>query len=223
MSKENILVISDIHLGSPVCKTDALLKVLEKEDFYKLIINGDLLDNECFSRYKKKHWKVLDAIRKVSKKKEVILIAGNHDKNSEVLANILGIEFVHEYELTVNEKHMLFLHLDIFDTFIEKHPIITHLADMIYSFFQTYSKPISRWLKRNSKTFLDVREKIKLRALKHIENTQYDAIFGGHVHYAEEYFCTKMNKNYYNTGSFCDDPCHYLIIDKDGNVTLKEI
>ena len=118
MSKENILVISDIHLGSPVCKTDALLKVLEKEDFYKLIINGDLLDNECFNRYKKKHWKVLDAIRKLSKKKEVILIAGNHDKNSEGLANILGIEFVHEYELTVNEKHMLFLHLDIFDTFI---------------------------------------------------------------------------------------------------------
>lgn len=223
MSKENILVISDIHLGSPVCRTEALMKVLEKEDYYKLIINGDLFDNKTFKRYNKKHWNILDAIRKISKKKEVILIAGNHDKNSESLVSILGIEFVHEYEMTVNGKNMLFLHLDIFDTFISRHPFVTHLAEKIYYFFQTYSKPVSRWLKRNSKTFLDVREKIKMRALKHIENTHYDAIFGGHVHYAEKYFCTKTNKNYYNTGSFCDSPCHYLIVDKDGGVTLKEI
>jgi UDP-2,3-diacylglucosamine pyrophosphatase LpxH len=50
-----------------------------------------------------------------------------------------------------------------------------------------------------------------------------DAIFGGHVHYAEVYHCKNTNKSYYNTGSFCDNPSHYIIIDVNGKVNLKEI
>jgi UDP-2,3-diacylglucosamine pyrophosphatase LpxH len=223
MSSPKTLVISDVHLGSPVCKTDSLMEVLLDEKYDKLIINGDLLDNGYFQRYKKKHWKVLETIRKISKKKEVILIRGNHDKNSEALAAILGIEFVHEYEMLVNDKCFLFLHLDIFDTFIAHYGILTTVAERIYYFFQNINKPLATWLKRTSKTFLQVKDKIKFKALEYIHNTQYDAIFGGHVHYAEEYHCIKTNKSYYNTGSFCDSPSHYIIIDGNGKVILKEI
>jgi UDP-2,3-diacylglucosamine pyrophosphatase LpxH len=223
MSSENILVISDIHLGSPVCKTESIMKVLTDEKYGKLIINGDLLDNGYIQRYKKKHWKVLDTIRKISKKKEVVLIAGNHDKNSEFLASILGIEYVHQYETTVNDKSFLFLHLDTFDTFISKYGIITTIAEKIYYFFQTIHKPLATWLKRTSKTFLQVKDKIRFKALEHISGTKYDAIFGGHVHYAEAYHCDKTNKSYYNTGSFCDSPSHYIIINGSGKVILNEI
>jgi UDP-2,3-diacylglucosamine pyrophosphatase LpxH len=223
MSSKKILVISDIHLGSPVCRTDALLKVLTEEKYDKLIINGDLLDNGNFQRYKKKHWKVLETIRKISKKKDVILIRGNHDRNSETLSRILGIEFVHQYEMEINNKHFLFLHLDVFDTFIAHYGLITSIAEKIYYFFQRVNKPFAIWLKKSSKTFLEVKEKIKYKALEYIHNTQYDAIFGGHVHYAEVYHCNKTNKSYYNTGSFCDNPSHYIIIDSNGKVNLEEI
>jgi UDP-2,3-diacylglucosamine pyrophosphatase LpxH len=217
------LVISDVHLGSPVCKTDSLIKVLNDQKYDRLIINGDLLDNNYFQRYKKNHWKVLELIRKISKKKEVILICGNHDRNSETLSRILGIEFVNQYEMEINYKHFLFLHLDMFDTFISSYGLLTTIAEKIYYFFQTIHKPLATWLKRSSKTFLQVKDKIKYKALEYIHNTQYDAIFGGHVHYAEEYHCIKTNKSYYNTGSFCDSPSHYIIIDGDGEVNLKEI
>ncbi len=50
MSQPKTLVISDVHLGSPVCRTDSLLKVLSEEKYDKLIINGDLLDNDYFQR-----------------------------------------------------------------------------------------------------------------------------------------------------------------------------
>lgn len=223
MIQGKTLVISDVHLGSPVCRTDELLKVLTDEKYDKLIINGDLLDNNYFERYKKKHWKVLELIRKISKKKEVILIRGNHDRNSEALAGILGIEFVPQYETEINGKRFLFLHLDIFDTFIASYGLLTTIAEKIYYFFQKIHKPLAIWLKRSSKTFLEVKDKIKYKALEYIHNTEYDAIFGGHVHYAEEYHCIKTNKSYYNTGSFCDSPSHYIIIDNNGKVILKEI
>jgi UDP-2,3-diacylglucosamine pyrophosphatase LpxH len=125
--------------------------------------------------------------------------------------------------MEVNGKHFLFLHLDIFDTFISSYGLLTTIAEKIYYFFQKVHKPLAIWLKRSSKTFLEVKDKIKYKALEYIHNTRYDAIFGGHVHYAEVYHCKNTNKSYYNTGSFCDNPSHYIIIDKDGKVRLKEV
>ena len=50
--KNNILVISDIHLGSPVCRVKSLAKVLKNEKYNHLIINGDLFDNKYIEKYK---------------------------------------------------------------------------------------------------------------------------------------------------------------------------
>ena len=48
----NTLVISDIHLGSPVCRVKSLAKVLKNEKYKHLIINGDLFDNKYMEKYK---------------------------------------------------------------------------------------------------------------------------------------------------------------------------
>ena len=40
--KDNVLVISDVHLGSPVSKVKTVANVLKKEKYSHLIINGDL-------------------------------------------------------------------------------------------------------------------------------------------------------------------------------------
>jgi hypothetical protein len=221
----NILVVSDIHLGSPVCKVKAVTSVLKNEKYDTLIINGDLLDNKYIGRYKKSHWRILSIIRRVSKKKKVILIKGNHDAKAMVLARILGLEFIDKYDTKIGEKNFLFMHFQQFDPFIFKYPLITALAEQIYYFMQWIdrSKKIARFLKRNSKSFLNIRFNIRSKAINHIKSTKYDVICGGHIHYAESYTCPDSGKEYHNSGSFCDDPCHYLIIDKEGKVTLKEI
>jgi UDP-2,3-diacylglucosamine pyrophosphatase LpxH len=222
---DNILVISDVHLGSPVSRVKSLAKVLKSEKYDHLIINGDLFDSSAIHRYKKHHWKILALIRKIAKKKEVTLIKGNHDINSTFLIKVLGLEFVDKYELTVNNKKFLFIHFHQFDSFIKKYPIITHVAESIYYFFQSIdrSKKFSRWLKRTSKVFLNVKVKIRNKALDYIKDKDYDAIVGGHIHFAETYKCPDSNKEYYNSGSFCDTPCHYLIINSQGEVILKEV
>ena len=224
MSK-NTLVISDIHLGSPVSKVKAIVKVLKNEDYSHLIINGDLFDNKHIERYKKQHWKVLSILRKIAKKKEITFILGNHDVKSKNIIKILGLDFVERYEKTINGKHFLFMHFQQFDPFIFKYPFITNLAEQIYYFFQKIdrSRKIARFLKRNSKSFLNIRHNIRTKAISFINGTKHDAIVGGHIHYAEIYKCPFTSKEYYNSGSFCDDPCHYLIIDGLGCVHLKEV
>lgn len=219
----NILVISDVHLGSPVSRVKALAKVLKNEKYGHLIINGDLFDNKNISKYKKRHWNILSLIRKISKKKKLTLVRGNHDINSSNLIKILDLEFVDEYELWVNKKLFLFMHFHQFDTFISKHPCITTIAENIYYFFQLLdrSKRFSRWLKRTSKIFLNVKVKIRNMALDYIRDKEYDCIVGGHIHFAEVF--KDGEKEYANSGSFCDEPCHYLIIDNKGDVTLKEV
>lgn len=153
---DNILVVSDIHLGSPVSKVKALAKVLKNEKYNHLIVNGDFFDNKYLHRYKKGHWNILSLIRKISKKKKVTFILGNHDIKSKNIIKILGLEFVEKLELTINNKKMLFIHFHQFDPFIFKHPWITDLAERVYYFFQSIdrSKRFSRWLKRTSNSLV---------------------------------------------------------------------
>jgi UDP-2,3-diacylglucosamine pyrophosphatase LpxH len=135
----------------------------------------------------------------------------------------LGLEFVERLELEVGGKKMLFIHFHQFDPFIFKHPWITDIAERIYYFFQSVdrTRKFSRWLKRTSKSFLKLKSNIRDKALEYISDKPFDCIFGGHIHFAEIY--DNGDKEYYNSGSFCDDPCHYLLIDSKGIVTLKEI
>ena len=224
--KDNTLVISDIHLGSPVCRVKSIAKVLKNEKYNHLIINGDFLDNKYMGRYKEHHWKILKLIRKISKKKEVTLIIGNHDVKSKSIATILGLEFKERYETIIADKKMLFLHFHQFDPFIFKYPLITNIAESIYYFIQSIdrSKRIARFLKRNSKSFLNIRDNIRNKAITYAKENGYDAIFGGHIHYAESYVDPESNVEYHNSGSFCDNPSHYLVINnKTGKVSLKEI
>jgi UDP-2,3-diacylglucosamine pyrophosphatase LpxH len=219
----NILVISDVHLGSPVSRVKSLAKVLRNEKYGHLIINGDLFDNKYIERYRKRHWNILSLIRKISKKKKVTFILGNHDLKSKNIIKILGLEFVERLELEVGGKKMLFLHFHQFDPFIFKHPWITDIAERIYYFFQSVdrTRKFSRWLKRTSKSFLKLKSNIRDKALEYISDKPIDCIFGGHIHFAEIY--DNGDKEYFNSGSFCDDPCHYLLIDSKGIVTLKEV
>lgn len=221
----NTLVISDIHLGSPVCKVKSIISVLKNEKYDTLIVNGDLLDNKYIGRYKKSHWRVLSIIRRISKKKKVILVKGNHDVKAMVLARILGLEFVDKHEEYIGRKNFLFIHFQQFDPFLLKYPLITSFAEHFYYFFQKLdrSKKFSRWIKKKSKSFLNVRFNIRSKALNYIKDSKYDVICGGHIHYAESYVCPNTNKEYHNSGSFCDEPCHYLLINCNGNVNLKEI
>jgi len=215
-----ILCVSDIHLGSPVCKADKLLKLLE-EPWTEIIINGDLMDSGHFKRYTKKHWEVLKTLRKLSKKIPVRLIEGNHDENSFVLCDILGLDFVQNHKVFAGERIIWFEHGHRFDFFIKKHPFLTEIASQLYYLIQrldTRSVVCSR-IKKSSKSWLDASRVVADRALKFAKNEGFTDIVCGHVH---QHGIVDDGVRYWNTGTFCDSPSFYLVIE-GGEISLRSV
>lgn len=217
------LIISDIHLGSPVCDRDKVLEVL-KLPFKNLVINGDLFDNHSFKRYSKKDWKILSKIRKLSKTHNVVLVKGNHDGCAEFLAAITGMEFVSEYSFTIDNMRYHCEHGDAYDFWIKYKPITTYVFTGIYYWIQRLDKNhrVTRKLKAWSKSWIDAKNLVSRRFIEHKGHT-YDVLVAGHTHYPEIIHSRAACCYYVNTGSFCDERCSYLAIHTDGSFDLKHI
>lgn len=222
MNYNKIAIVSDIHLGSHACHCDEFAQFLEKihKEFYDLlIINGDLFENMEI-RLSKKHWNILSKLRKMSNDMKVVWVKGNHDEPSpEVVSHILGIDICDEFVFESENKKIFCLHGDVFDDFISKHPKLTSIANSIYKFMQRFSKWkwLAKFLKRNSKTFLRCKDKVKNSAIKLLRHNEYDYVCCGHVHYAE---ADNIN-SYYNSGSWTESPCTYIEISND-KIELKQ-
>lgn len=216
----NTLIISDIHLGSPVCDRAKVLEVLSL-DFETLIINGDLFDSYSFHRFNKKDWAVLSRLRKLTKIHKVIFIKGNHDSNGEFLSAITGMEFVNNYSFVLNSRIFYLEHGDKYDHWIKHRPIITWIFTGLYFWLQMIdaSHNLSRMIKRLSKSWIDAKNIVASKFIaKH--GMKYDVILAGHTHFPEvvEYF----GGYYVNSGSFCEKVCTYVEIYDDGSFQLKK-
>ncbi len=213
------VIISDIHLGSKVSRTDALLDFLERVRFKRLIINGDVFDSINMRRLNRYHWKVLSRLRRLTDQEnhqEVIWIRGNHDGFSDLLTQLLGVKVFNEYQFNWNDKTVIVLHGDIFDTFTSNYSWLSDVADYFYR-LSIYLDPVKmrfgRWLKRNSKTFIRNTIMVRDRALNYARHKNADIIICGHTHYAEE---TEQNgRSYFNSGSWTDSPAHFIGITED--------
>ena len=77
------LVLSDLHIGSKGCNPEEILALLKEEKADRYILVGDIIDGWLFKRYKSFTYDQVKVIRrflKISKDKEIIWIAGNHDE-----------------------------------------------------------------------------------------------------------------------------------------------
>lgn len=219
-----IIIISDIHLGSNVCQVERLTKFLDRISTQTLIINGDLFDSWDFRRLRKDHWKILKKLRQLSDKIKVIWISGNHDGPAELVSHLIGVDFVNEYIISSGNKRILVLHGDIFDNFISKYPLFTKFADKIYRLIQRYDRfhnnqyYYSNLAKRNSKTFLRCSEQIADRALQYCIDKNCDCVICGHTHAV----LTKASGmvEYYNCGCWTESSCSFIAINS-GNVEIK--
>lgn len=154
----NTIIISDIHLGSEVARPKAVKEMLQRYDFKRLILLGDIFDDLNFTRLKKEHWNLLSYIRKLSnpdRNIKVIWVEGNHDEGlSEIMAHLIGIKVYKEYSWIFNSKKYLAIHGHQFDRFLNENIFISNAASYIYNKIQKYdreSKSISRFIKKRSK------------------------------------------------------------------------
>jgi len=220
------LVISDIHLGSEVSRAKDALEMLRQFSFSRLILNGDVFEDLNFKRLKKEDWKFLSYIRKLSNPKrgvEVVWVAGNHDGIAEILSHLLGIPVHEELSWEYEGEKYLAIHGHQFDKFLNENVMISTVACAIYKFFQlidTENQDVSRWMKRRSKTWLRVSEKIANDAIDYARSKGAQYVFCGHTHQAMEY--TSDGITYFNSGCWTDVPSQFITVDKASGVMVRE-
>jgi UDP-2,3-diacylglucosamine pyrophosphatase LpxH len=217
------IIISDLHLGSNICRVKQIQQFLSSLPPTKeLIINGDLFDSLNFKRLKQNHWDILATFRKISKHTKIVWIKGNHD-GSEDISHLMGSLFVNEYTIKSRDKVFLILHGDIFDRFITNHPVLTKCADYFYRAIQYIDAYFSTdfyystLAKNNSKTFLRCSEIICEKAKLYGSLHNVNGVICGHTHLP--LVNTNGQIEYYNTGSWTDKNCSYITI-KNGQVNL---
>lgn len=225
---ETTLVVSDIHLGSPVCQCDKVLDVLFETPAKRVVVNGDLIDSHNLSRFRRKQWEVLSILRQLSKKREVIFVRGNHDGDMEKVSTILGLNFVDEYSWTQNGRRFLAIHGDQFDVWVRSRSKTTWFFTSLFYFLQridTHRQVMSRFVKLQSKILLKIDNSQKRGAATHAHRRGVDVILTGHSHMS----CLETIKIgdreilYANSGSFTEEPCTYLTIDSAGQVQVHTV
>jgi UDP-2,3-diacylglucosamine pyrophosphatase LpxH len=220
------VILSDIHLGSANCQAKRVRELLERVAAgelatSRLILNGDVFDSIDFRRLNRSHWKVLSLLRKLSDEIEIVWLAGNHDGSAETISHLLGVTVQDEYVLPSGAGKFLILHGHVFDEFIESHPWLTGMADLIYRLLQWIDRThtFAKTAKQGSKAFLRCANRIAEQATEMARRRGCTAAICGHTHAAVA--LTEQPIPYFNSGCWTELPCTYLTV-KEGVVTLHD-
>ena len=135
--KLDVVVISDVHLGTYGCRAKELLNYLKTIQPKILILNGDIIDIWQFNKryFPKSHMGVIKQIFSLlSSGTEVYYITGNHD---EMLRKFKGFrlgEFRIENKLilTLNHKKVWVFHGDVFDVTMKHSKWLAKLGGLGY-------------------------------------------------------------------------------------------
>lgn len=217
------LLVSDVHLGSEVSRASALLELLKKSKFKRLVLLGDIFDDLNFNRLKHDHWDLVSYFRHLTNQKrdvEVIWVFGNHDELLvRVMQAFLGLKVREHYTWEIAGKKFFAIHGHQFDYFLIHNRFMSDVATWIYRIiqkFDTAGHAISRYLKRTSKGWLRVSKDVALGGMKLGQKKGADYVFCGHTHKAMKLSIDGLK--YFNTGCWTDLPSTYVTIDTDAHV-----
>lgn len=225
MTDCHTLLVSDIHIGSKICRADKIIDLLKTARYKTLIINGDLFDSAKTHLFNEKHWQIVSIIGEIAKTRKVLMVRGNHGRELDSVARNMGIEIHDDYEFTLGNKRFLCLHGDQFDPFVTHLPRITkaftHAFYLIQELNGDNQKP-SMAIKRFSKRILGMSSRRQQRlALHHAARRQAHVVICSHTHLP--HIDNKEDILFINSGSFCDNPSSYVAIDQHGNSQLQHI
>ena len=223
-----IVVISDVHLGTYGCRAKELLHYLKSIKPKIVVLNGDIIDVWQFSKsyWPKSHMKVVKYIMGwVSKGIKTYYITGNHD---EMLRRFAGMKFgslriVNKLilELPDQQKAWIF-HGDVFDVTMQHSKWLAKLGAVGYDMLiiiNSIANFISQKVFGKGKISLSKKIKNSVKsAVKFINNfeetaadigisNQYDYVICGHIHHPENRTITNDHGSivYLNSGDWIEN------------------
>jgi UDP-2,3-diacylglucosamine pyrophosphatase LpxH len=215
------VILSDLHLGSEVCRARAALEMLKATSFRRLILLGDMFCDLNFRRLKKEHWQFLSYIRKLSNPKrgvEVVWVEGNHDCGlAEVMSHLVGVPVYQEYVWEYAGLRHLAVHGHQFDGFLMGNRLLGNVFTAIHERLQKMSfgqHRIVGFLERFDTVWLRLSDKVAMHALQYAKSRDAQRVFCGHTH--EAIHASEDGIDYFNTGSWTQRNATYVAIDETG-------
>jgi len=224
MTSCHTLIISDLHLGARISRTDKILDVLTNTKFKHLIINGDLFDSDTVHKFSTDEWRIISLLSEIAEKNHVTLVGGNHGRKLDVLVEKMGINIFEDHVFSIANKKFLCLHGDQFDMFVKNLPMTTHVFTKMYYLIQRFGgskQSFSMIIKKLSKQILGISRRQQRLAMKHGQSYGANVIICSHTHIPHS--SEKNSVLFLNSGSFCNEPSTFITIDKDGTVKLNTI
>ncbi|MDO9376063.1 MAG: UDP-2,3-diacylglucosamine diphosphatase [Ferruginibacter sp.] len=224
----DILVISDVHLGTYGCHARELLHYLKSVKPKIVVLNGDIIDIWQFSKnyWPKSHMKVVKFLLGwISKGVKTYYVTGNHD---EMLRRFEGIKMgslriVNKLvlELPENKKAWTF-HGDVFDVTMQHSKWLARLGAVGYDILiliNRFCNFISEKVFKKGKISLSKKIKNSVKSavsfINNFETTsaaigidnQYDYVICGHIHQPEmrEITNEKGSITYLNSGDWIEN------------------
>jgi len=218
MQIADTIIISDIHLGTPNSRADKLLSVLKDWDFNRLIILGDLFDHNNITKLAPKHWEFLEFINRISLRKNVVCIEGNHDEEfHKFIPHLMNINVYSEYAWEYGGSSFVALHGHQFDNFLTKNKLLLKWAVIVYVKLQELdmqSFKVSKAVQKAASLFFSSSSKLAAQAISYGFKKGYKNVFCGHTHKAD--YISHENVNYYNSGCWTELPSSLISIDSNG-------
>lgn len=204
--KVEILVLSDVHLGTYGCHAKELLCYLKSIKPKTIVLNGDIIDIWQFSKryWPKSHMKVVKHLMGwMGKGTKIYYVTGNHD---EMLRKFVGfkmgsLRIVNKVVLPLaNEQTAWFFHGDVFDVTMQHSKWLAKLGAIGYDtlilinrfanfisakVFKKDKLSLSKKIKNSVKSAVKFINKFEETAAEIGISNKYNYVVCGHIHQPE--------------------------------------
>ncbi len=221
-----VVVLSDMHLGTIGCHAKEVLQYLEQINPNVLVLNGDIIDIWNFRKryFPKDHLRVLQKIMNMaSSGVKVYYLTGNHDELLRRFTDYSagGIFLKNKLVLNLNGKRAWIFHGDVFDVSIQNAKWLAKLGGWGYDVLIYINRIMNVFLEKIGRERYSLSKAIKnsvKKAVKYIndfENTAselaidqgYDYVICGHIHQPQKRMITnkKGSTLYLNSGDWVEN------------------
>ena len=199
-----LVVISDVHLGTYGCHSEELLRYFKTIQPKRLILNGDIIDMWQFSKryWPKAHMQIVKHITGLlAKGTKITYLPGNHDEMLRKFAGFrLGsFQIVNKKVLQLNGKSAWIFHGDVFDVTMQHSKWLAKLGAIGYDALILINAFVNFILKLFGRDKISLSKRVKdsvKKAVSFINNFEktaadiaiengYDYVVCGHIHQPE--------------------------------------
>jgi UDP-2,3-diacylglucosamine pyrophosphatase LpxH len=199
-----LVIISDVHLGTYGCHSEELLRYLKTISPKRLILNGDIIDMWQFSKryWPKAHMQIIKHITGLlAKGTKIIYLPGNHDEMLRKFAGFkLGsFQIAHKKVISLGGKSAWIFHGDVFDVTMQYSKWLAKLGAIGYDLLIVINTfvnfvlrllgrgkiSLSKRVKDSVKTAVSFINDFEKTAAEIAISNGYDYVICGHIHHPE--------------------------------------